>query len=148
MLHEFAASSRQAQTPSDSKSNRLCPVCGDGLKRDQELNRHILDLHLPDWICCPHPACNWHGSRKTELFKHIKVSGECGANPKWVEQYKIYDTELILRRLISGSAPLETVETFALGLIEERARELEKVDAWGPLTEWRRPTTQVLVEMS
>jgi hypothetical protein len=43
--------------------------------------------------------------------------------------------------------PFETVEMLALGLIEERARELEKVDVWRPLTKWRKLTPQVLVEM-
>ena len=63
-----------------------------------------------------------------------------------MNQYKIYDTELILHRLLVDSVPFEAVETFALGLIEERARELEKVDTWGPLTKWRKLTSQVLVE--
>jgi hypothetical protein len=64
-----------------------------------------------------------------------------------VDQYEIYDTELILHRLLIDSAPFENVETLALGLIEERARELDKVDAWGPLANWQKLTSQVLVEM-
>jgi hypothetical protein len=121
-------------------------VCGDVTKRGQELRRHILDVHLPDSICCPRPACPWRGSRKETLYKHIKVSKICGAKPKWVEQYEIYETELILHWLLIDSIPFETVETFALGWIEERARELEKVNAWGPLAKWRKLTSQVLVE--
>jgi hypothetical protein len=72
------------------------------------------------------------------------VSKKCGEKPKC--QYEIYDTELILHQLLIDSVPFETVETFALGLIEERARELKKVDAWGPLTEWRKRKSQALVE--
>jgi hypothetical protein len=64
-----------------------------------------------------------------------------------VDHYEIYDTELILNRLLIDSVAFETVETLALGLIEERARELDKVDAWGPLAKWRKLTSQVLVEM-
>jgi hypothetical protein len=63
-----------------------------------------------------------------------------------VDQYEIYATELILHRLLIDSVTFETVETFVLGLIDERARELKKVDAWGPLTKWRKLTSQVLVE--
>lgn len=63
-----------------------------------------------------------------------------------MEQYEIYETELILHWLLIDSIPFETVETFALGWIEERARELEKVNAWGPLAKWRKLTSQVLVE--
>ena len=63
-----------------------------------------------------------------------------------MDQYAIYDTELFLHWLLIDSVPFETVETFLLGLIEERARELNKVDTWGPLTKWRKMTSQVLVE--
>jgi hypothetical protein len=123
-------------------------VCGDVPKRGQDLRRHILDVHLPDWICCPHSTCPWRGSRKETLYKHIKVSKTCGAKPQWVEEYRIYDTKLILHWLLTDSEPVafETAETFALGLIEKRARELEKVNAWGPLAKWRKLTSQVLVE--
>jgi hypothetical protein len=63
-----------------------------------------------------------------------------------MHQYEIYDADLILRQLLIDSVAFENVETFVLGLIEERARELQKEDAWGPLTKWRKPTSQVLVE--
>ena len=62
-----------------------------------------------------------------------------------MDQCEIYDAELILNRLLIDSAAFETVEKLAFGFIEERARELEKVVAWGPLTEWRKP--QVSVEV-
>jgi hypothetical protein len=51
----------------------------------------------------------------------------------------IYDGELALRWLLADSVPFETVEKFALDSIEEKAKELKKVDAWGPLAEWRKP---------
>jgi hypothetical protein len=122
-------------------------VCGDVYKRCQELRRHLLDVHLPDSICCPDSTCPWHGTRKETLHKHIKGSKNCGPKPEWVQQYEIYDTELILQKLLVELVPFETVETLALEFIEERARELEKVDAWGPLSKWRKLTSQVLVEM-
>ena len=70
----------------------------------------------------------------------------CGEKPKWIEEYEIYNTDLILHLLLIDSAAFETVETIVLGMIEERARELKKEDAWGPLTKWRKPISQVLVE--
>jgi hypothetical protein len=69
----------------------------------------------------------------------------CGAKLE-SREYKIYDPKLVLHWLLIDSVPFETVVTLALGFVEERARELGKVDAWGPLTEWRKPTNQVLVE--
>ncbi len=59
----------------------------------------------------------------------------CGAKPESGE-YKIYDPKLILHWLLIDSVPFETVVTLALGFIEDRARELGKVEAWGPLTEY------------
>ena len=53
---------------------------------------------------------------------------------------------MILRQLLIDSVAFETVETFVLGLIEERARELKKEDVWEPLTKWRKLISQVLVE--
>jgi hypothetical protein len=74
------------------------------------------------------------------LFKHIEEK-KCGAKPERVEQFEIYNTDLILHWLLNESAPLETVETYALGFIEEKARELGKVDKWG-LKEWRKSKSQ------
>jgi hypothetical protein len=141
--------------PSDSKSNHsgtpmdmLCPVCGGALTRSQGLKRHILDVHLPDWVCCPHPTCAWHDSRKKQLDEHIESSEKCSAKPEWVDQYQIYDAELTLHWLLIDSVPFETVETFALGMIEERARELGKVDVWGPVTKWQKRPTPRRKQMS
>ena len=76
------------------------------------------------------------------LWTHIEASKECGAKPEWTEEYEIYDSELILHWLLIDSVPLETVVSYALDLIEERARELGKEDTWGPLTEWRKQTSR------
>ncbi len=67
----------------------------------------------------------------------------CGPKPTLEGQYIIYDTELILSFIDPLS--FETVEEYALGFIEEKAIELEKVAAWEPLTEWRKPVPPVLV---
>jgi hypothetical protein len=74
------------------------------------------------------------------VFKnHIKESEKCGATE---DQFEIYNTDLALHWLINESIPLETVETYTLGFVEERARELGKVDKWGPLSEWRKSKSQ------
>ena len=69
----------------------------------------------------------------------------CGAKPE-LGEYKIYDPKLVLHWYLD-STPFETVEALALGFIEERARELGKVDAWGPLAEWRKQMTQTIINM-
>ena len=75
------------------------------------------------------------------LVKHINESGECGAMPEREDQCMIYDKKWILDLL--PSEPFENLETLVIGCIEEKAIELGKVDAWGPLTEWRKPTVLV-----
>src|SRR5258708_38843564 len=127
------------QTPSDSLT---CRVCGESLGRGRD-RRHIKSKHAePNFMCCPHPACDWRGSRKKALDKHMK-DNNCGPKPTLEGQYMIYDTELILS--LTDPLSFETVEEYVLGFIEEKAIELEKVAAWGPLTEWRKPVPPVLV---
>ena len=72
----------------------------------------------------------------------MKASTECGAIPEFVDQYEIYNQELVLHWLLDNHVPFETVEMYVLGFIEERAMELNKVDTWGPLTEWRKSKSQ------
>ncbi len=69
----------------------------------------------------------------------------CGSKPTWVEEYIIYDTDLIFSWLLIDLLSFETVETFVLCFIAEKAIELGKVDAWGPITEWRKHVPPVLV---
>ena len=68
-------------------------------------------------------------------------SGECGAMPEREDQCMIYDRRLIMDLL--PSEPFENLETLVIGWIAEKAIELGKVEAWGPLAEWRKLTVLV-----
>ena len=108
----------------------LCPWgCDALLERRQEWNRHILTLHLPNNLYCPNPACPWRGSRKEKLNEHIE-QGNCGARPKWGEQRMIYDVDLVLGWIRDGTISVDVAEMFAIDFVQERARELGKVDLW------------------
>jgi hypothetical protein len=63
------------------------------------------------------------------LKEHIKRA-QCCPGLKWEEQYMIYDRKLILQWIREGFIPLEVVKMYAIGFVEERARELGKVKAW------------------
>ena len=119
-----------------SKSNLslLCPWpgCGISIKRDPELERHILSLHLPDNLYCPGPACPWRGHREDARKKHIG-SGKCGPTPEWEEQRKIYEPSLIISWVLDAAISTEVAEMYALDLVKERARELEKTNLWKDL---------------
>ena len=59
--------------------------------------------------------------------------------PETEDQCMMYDRKWIMDVLTSK--PFENLETLVIGCIAEKAKELGKVDAWGPLTEWRKPKT-------
>jgi hypothetical protein len=126
-----------------SKPSVFCPWCWDAFGRKQELKRHILSLHLPYWICCPHPLCPWRGTRTEELKKHMR-KGRCGPEAR-LEQCTIYETKRVFDCIfgdsdgISINVKLRLAETYALEFVLERAMELQKVklwrNLWGPQPE-------------
>jgi hypothetical protein len=109
----------------------FCPWgCGTHIYRRQEWNRHILEFHLPHHLYCLNPACDWQGCRIEDLFKHIdKGPGNCGPRPVFEEQRMIYDTKLLLSWILDGIS-IDVVQMMAVDLVEERTRELEKVNLW------------------
>ncbi|KAI0290491.1 hypothetical protein BC826DRAFT_970425 [Russula brevipes] len=110
----------------------LCPGCKEQVGyRPQELNRHILSMHLPCWIFCPYPSCTWRGTRPQELERHLETE-KCGPKPER-EQYQIYDTKLILGWILEDGTPVEVAARYALDFVGERAIELGKEEAWSDL---------------
>ena len=103
--------------------------CGAELNRELDWERHTLTFHLPDCLFCPNPTCNWRGHRKEKLEGHIK-EGKCGPRPEWEEECLIYDPKLILQWILEESIPFEVAAMYALEFVNERARELGKVDVW------------------
>ncbi|KAI0270782.1 hypothetical protein BGY98DRAFT_1009841 [Russula aff. rugulosa BPL654] len=123
-----------------NRSPMLCPGCKEHVGyRQRELRRHLLLVHLPCWICCPYPSCTWRGTRKEELRKHW-IKDKCGPRPEQPrpeqEQYRIYDTDLILGWILEDDTPVQVAASYALGFVGERARELGKVESWSNL--WGR----------
>jgi Zinc finger, C2H2 type len=108
----------------------LCPECKVPFKRQQELRRHILSLHLPYWIYCPYPGCSWRGHRKEDFQSHLDHQ-KCGPKPER-RQYEIYVTGLVLDWIIEG-ASVERAARYALDFVAERALELGKAEEWRDL---------------
>ncbi|KAH9961446.1 hypothetical protein BGW80DRAFT_1358540 [Lactifluus volemus] len=132
-----------AGKPYDRSSPQLpssfhCPKCEKPCGRRQELGRHLLTFHLPCSVHCPYASCPWRGDRKDDLKKHLKNQG-CGPlNPKR-EQYEIYEKNAILYWILDRGEPVETVEKYVVGVVEERALEVGKVKEWNEPWgyEWR-----------
>ncbi|KAH9972446.1 hypothetical protein BGW80DRAFT_373077 [Lactifluus volemus] len=113
----------------------FCPTCGKPCRRKQELGRHLLSFHLPLSIFCPYSLCSWRGDRTEDLQRHLRKQG-CGPlNPRR-EQYEIYERRTILDWILIRGNAVEQVARYALGVVEERARELGKMEEWSDL--WGR----------
>ncbi|KAI0250316.1 hypothetical protein BJV78DRAFT_590033 [Lactifluus subvellereus] len=125
---------------STSKPPVFCPRCNQPCARLQELKRHLLSNHLPDWIRCPHPHCRWRGHRREDLKSHREAHlnrQNCG--PKLSrEQYTIYDIDLVLGWILDDKQSVEKAARYALDFVSEKAQELgieeEWANLWGPLT--------------
>ncbi|KAH9972454.1 hypothetical protein BGW80DRAFT_1314605 [Lactifluus volemus] len=110
----------------------LCPVCKHGSGRRQELRRHLLSVHLPYWIHCPYSPCSWRGSRMDDFRLHLKGQ-KCGPDRLERKQYGIYNSHMAIDWIIDRGKPVEEMARYALAVVEERARELGKVEEWSDL---------------
>ncbi|KAH9179353.1 hypothetical protein EDB89DRAFT_797858 [Lactarius sanguifluus] len=117
--------------PEESRSRTgTCPDpacthvnCG----RLQELERHVLK-HLPHYIYCPHPDCNWRGNRRYFLVDHYKKQhGEVLDHP---DAFTIYDGKRLAKRLVNREVTLEQATDEAEALVRTKAVELGKGAVW------------------
>lgn len=92
-------------------------------------------MHLPCWIFCPYPSCNWRGTRTYALKSHLDRN-KCGPSPEFEDQCQIYDTNLILGWILQDDLPVQVAASYALDFVGERARELGKLETWRDL--WGR----------
>jgi hypothetical protein len=113
----------------------ICPACGKGYNRYQDVERHFQSFHLPCWIFCPYPGCRWRGSRPDDFDKHFDLQ-KCGSKPK-VSQCQIYNIKMVLNWIKDqeGDDIVSAAQNLAVELVKERAMELERQewlgDPWG-----------------
>jgi hypothetical protein len=55
---------------------------------------------------------------------------KCGPLKPKREQWEIYERSTILDWILNRGEPVEQVAGYALGVVEERAREIGKVEEW------------------
>ena len=104
----------------------ICLGCGASYRRRQELERHILFLHLPCWIWCPYSGCAWRGHRVDDFKRHLDKQG-CGPRPE-EREYQIYNVKMVLDWIKDSkdANSMLIVQNFAVDLVKERATELGK----------------------
>ena len=107
-----------------------CPICGHPFERIQERNRHLRTL-LPHWIYCSFPGCPYRCDRRDNLVTHRrKRHANGGQAPQPQQEYQIYDPNQLVTRVIGGHITMEQAINSALSVVEMRAQELGKEDAW------------------
>jgi hypothetical protein len=121
-----------ASTSTPKPTLSVCLVCGKECGRKQEMKRHLLSLHLPNWICCPHSRCPWRGHRIEDLRSHLKTHQKRRVKLSR-GQYIIYDKNLVLDLILEDKEPFETVIGYALDFVYERALERNMVREWEDL---------------
>ncbi|KAI0301020.1 hypothetical protein B0F90DRAFT_1817307 [Multifurca ochricompacta] len=116
--------------PTPNRPPLYCPDsnCEKRFGRQQELNRHIIALHLPDWIYCPYSSCSWRGHRVEDFKDHLE-KWNCGLLPT-KEHYEIYNTKLVLSWISENGMSIYAVAWHALRFVEQKARELGKLEEW------------------
>ncbi|KAI0250308.1 hypothetical protein BJV78DRAFT_589484 [Lactifluus subvellereus] len=133
-------SSQEAQTsptPAAEQPPVLCLKCGKSYLRQQEVERHLMSCHLPDWIGCPYPHCFWRHDRTEEFKKHLLKTHSCNLSDLEKKQYEIYDRDYILQFILDQRQSVDKVAGYALNFVGERARELGKGEWLNDL--WGRP---------
>ena len=104
--------------------------------RQQELDRHYQMFHLPCWLFCPLPGCQWRGGRVDEFNKHWNGTHQSDQKPA-KEQYQIYNVKMVLDWIkeLQDDDVILMAQNFAVDLVKERALELGRQDwlqdPWG-----------------
>jgi len=103
----------------------ICVACGKSAGRQQELDRHYQSFHLPSWIFCPYPGCQWRGNRVDEFQAHLGQQ-KCGEQPAQEQEYQIYNVKMVLDwiKSLQGNGVLSTAQNIAVDAVKERALEL------------------------
>ena len=111
-----------------------CQFCPDLFHRWQDRDRHE-QTHLPHFIHCPLPHCEWRGNR-THTFKTHWMQKNHRPYHKFYRgfpqrsQIETYDPRPILNQLRSGTISQSQAEDQAIDAVQVRAFELQKPSMW------------------
>jgi hypothetical protein len=123
-------------TPGDPKQ---CPVCELKLSRWQDCKRHIL-YHLPHWIHCPLPHCDWRGNRIKSINMHWKRQDHLKYHESYghalrQKQFEIFDPQPLVNQIQAGTISARDAASQALIIVDVKAYQLQKLSMsekpWG-----------------
>jgi len=105
------------------------PRCEAKYRRFQELERHIREHHLPQYIYCEQPDCDWAGYRLYELKDHL-ANKHSGVPMPEQEAYTIYNAKGIAKHIVNNETTIEQAVEEAWSLFEEKAKQMGKLGIW------------------
>ena len=123
------SSAREETGPKESPSvTEPCPFsnCKVGCGRLQDMERHIREHHLPYYIYCEQPGCNWTGHRRYALRDHL-AHKHAGVLMPEVEAFMIYDAKGLVKQLLNKEIDVEQVVGEAQTLFQKKAVQLGKI---------------------
>jgi hypothetical protein len=113
----------------NTSTDKYCPICPASFGRLQDRKRHI-SSHLPHWLQCQAPGCSWRGGRWEHLRKHRLKDHPSSSQESDRRESIIYDPRPLVEG-ITDNTTFENAKTIAIFLVEEKAKELEKLELWG-----------------
>jgi hypothetical protein len=93
------------------------------------MERHIREHHLPYYIYCEQPGCNWTGNRRYALRNHL-THKHAGVSMPEVEVFMIYDAKGLVKQVLSKEISVEQAMGEARSLFRKKAVELGKLRIW------------------
>ena len=114
------------ETPFATKACPL-PECRKRCRRQQELERHIREHHLPYFIYCGQQGCTWTGCRRYALQNHLAHKHKGVQMPTKPEAFIIYDAKRLVKQLLNKEINVEQTVSNARLLFQERAVQLDKL---------------------
>lgn len=111
-------------------ATETCPFCKCRRKcnRRQELERHVCQ-HLPHFLYCAQPDCDWTGNRRYALQDHLKKE-HLGITIPEQDGYIIYDAKGLVKQLLNKEITLERADWEARRSYQSRAVQLGKLGIW------------------
>ena len=108
---------------------KACPLpkCRKRCGRQQELERHIREHHLPYYIYCGQQGCTWTGCRRYALQNHLAHKHKGVQMPSKPEAFIIYDAKGLVKQLLNKEINVEQAVSSARLLFQERAAQLDKL---------------------
>ncbi len=132
--HASSTDSSPAQETGSKKAPLAtvpCPFrrCKAKYPRFQELERHIRERHLPQYIYCEQPGCDWSGYRLYELRGHLDDKHSGVPMPEQ-EAYTIYNAKGIAKQIVNNETTIERAVVEAWSLFEEKVKQMGKLGIW------------------